>query len=92
MKDDPIFPELSTSTGWQNKEGGFSMDHTSLYGLTKREHFAGLAMHAFLSNPLISNTGSDSTWSELACSSTAKVAIRMADALIAELEKKNEHL
>jgi len=49
------------------------------YGLTKREHFAGLAMQGSLS------ADPDD---ELSPEQTAKFAVRCADALISELGKK----
>ena len=47
-------------------------------GLTKREHFAGLAMQG-----LITLTGSFGADEEI----TARRCLKMADALLAELEK-----
>ncbi len=55
-----------------NEVSGHPNGH--LLGLTKREHFAGLAMYSFLS------TGKDSN---------AEDWVRLADALLAELEKNN---
>lgn len=51
-------------------------------GLTKREYFAALAMQALMVSPKLSET-----W-EYACELRAEVACIMADALIAELNKK----
>lgn len=54
----------------------------TIYGLSKREYFAGLAMQGLLANPSITGTtGTDSVaWS----------AVTMADKLLKELNS-NEH-
>ena len=46
-------------------------------GLTKREHFAGLAMQGMLSDESVAGTAQD----------VASCAVRQADALLAELDK-----
>lgn len=51
-------------------------------GLTKREHFAAMAMQGIL--PMTHN-GTDEISQEI-----AKIAVSCADALLAELEKQNE--
>jgi hypothetical protein len=53
-------------------------------GLTKREHFAGLAMQG-----LCSGCDSDGCWTHDA-GITAAAAIEYADALLAELSKSGE--
>ena len=56
-------------------------DHDTDYmGLTKREHFAGLAMQG-----IMANEEAYLTWSDL-----AKDAVAMADALLKTLEQDNE--
>ena len=52
-------------------------------GLTKREHFAAIAMQGILSN------GSDHVHNRLP-ETIAKRAIEMADALLSELDKRGE--
>lgn len=49
------------------------------YGLTKRELFAAMAMQG-----LLSSFDKDGTWTGLDCE---KEAVKMADALLKELEK-----
>lgn len=55
---------------------------TESLGLTKREHFAGLAMQGILSN-----SGLVGRMDDGAIEWVAKSAFRAADALLAELEK-----
>jgi hypothetical protein len=58
----------------------FENSGLQITGLTKREHFAGLAMQGCRAR------GSDYLrWSDL-----AKDAVEIADALLAELDKSNE--
>ena len=49
-----------------------------MYGLTKREYFAGLAMNGYLSCIEV-----DATMEEV-----ARYSVKMADALLKELDKK----
>lgn len=56
--------------------------YTGSYGLTKREYFAGLAL-----NGLLSRTWSTSTGPVL-IENHAIAAAKLADALLAELEKQ----
>lgn len=58
-------------------------------GLTKREHFAAIALQGFLSGM----SDEDREWftsmhPKESCIKTAQCSIAMADALIAELERK----
>ena len=56
-------------------------------GLTKREHFAAMAMQGLLSNP---ETGDSTLWDnapEWATQMTSS-AVEFADALLAEMEQK----
>ena len=67
---------------FDNKTGGGR--YLPSYGLTKREHFAGLAMQGLLT---------DTKWlsgvhSDHVLSATAKQAASLADALLAELDKE----
>ena len=52
-------------------------------GLTKREHFAGLAMQGLLTNPNIVNRGGTMKDSEL----VQRMAVSYADNLLKELDK-----
>ncbi len=61
-------------------EGGDNNGMPAYLGLTKREYFAGLAMQG-----LITLKGSDCMDKDI----TAKQCVKMADALLAELEKGN---
>ncbi len=52
------------------------------HGLTKREHFAGLAMQALLSNAKPDTLGDPET--------VTKYSILIADELLKQLEKKSD--
>ena len=54
-----------------------AQEHGQHYGLTKREHFAGLAMQGILSDSARAGNVSD----------YARDAVLYADALLAELER-----
>lgn len=54
-------------------------------GLTKREHFAALALQGVMSNP---NDIPHKTPTEDTYTAIARVSVGLADALIAELNKK----
>lgn len=58
-------------------------------GLTKREHFAGLAMQAMLSNPNVIGFSQMCGWELVNCSreQLSKICIAHADELLSELEK-----
>jgi len=74
----PIYP-LRGADGTIFKNDGYA-DHVDLLsGLTKREHFAGLAMQGLLSNP----SQIDTTHFEW----IAQHAVGYADALLKELNK-----
>ena len=72
--DMPAMPLDSTAES--DIEQGYKYNHT---GLTKLEHFAGLAMQASLINDQEANLGADSI---------AKCAVACAQALLDELEKQ----
>tara|TARA_R110000850_G_scaffold2452_2_gene11840 strand:+ start:492 stop:770 length:279 start_codon:yes stop_codon:yes gene_type:complete len=64
--------------------------HEMFSGLTKREHFAGLAMQGILSNPsavLQANSQSGFGWCNSDDEQLANLSLICADALLAELEK-----
>ena len=75
-------PAMPSRKDILDEDGSFPCGSTPLYiehqGLTKREHFAGLAMQG-----LITLKGSDCQDSDI----TAKQCVRMADALLKELDK-----
>ncbi|MEX0595787.1 MAG: hypothetical protein WD512_04735 [Candidatus Paceibacterota bacterium] len=72
-KDRPAFARTAF-----DKDGTLTTFDDEFTGLTKREYFAGLAMQAVISNPVVPNyTPEDS----------AKEALEYADALLKELEK-----
>ena len=54
-------------------------------GLTKREHFAGLAMQGLLESTLFTISETPEYWKN----DTIESAVEFADALLAELEKDN---
>lgn len=56
--------------------------HDTYDGLTKREHFAAMAMQGLLANPELSQQSYDTT---------AACAIKQADALLAALNKEESH-
>ena len=60
------------------------------HGLTKREHFAGLAMQGILANSggvIQSNSQSGFGWCNCDDSQLAELSVTCADALLAELDK-----
>ena len=59
--------------------------HCDNQGLTKREHFAALAMQGYLSNPY--SNGFTQPLSETPQDDIASLSVAMADALLKELEK-----
>jgi hypothetical protein len=80
--DMPAYP-MSEEDSIKWLQGGFQ-GGSVLAGITKREHFAGLAMQG-----LCSACDSDGCWTHDA-GITATAAIEYADALIAELSKSGE--
>jgi hypothetical protein len=58
-------------------------------GLTKREHFAGLAMQGLLSNPVMADSAMHPTAEEWR-DDIAEASLEFADALLAELDKLQE--
>lgn len=75
MRSDSAFPNMIGTT----TSHPYGERHT---GLTKRELYAALALHAIASNPTTAATGDGNPFEAL-----ARVATGMADALIAELAK-----
>jgi hypothetical protein len=63
-------------------------DDENFNGLTKREHFAAMAMQGFLSNPWQAKTLDElGESSRQQMQTVAQASLAMADALLAELEK-----
>lgn len=75
--DDLTSPKYNVIRNGRHSDTGYTI-HQPEGGLTKREHFAAMAMQG-----LITLKGSDCQDSDI----TAKQCVRMADALIAELNK-----
>jgi hypothetical protein len=83
--DEPANPAVQQ---WDNRSG--SIFTNTATGLTIREHFAGLAMQGILANPArCLNREPDAEVMANYERLLAGVAIRFADALIAELENDN---
>lgn len=77
-KDMPAMPIID------NK---ISTHDTEIYhGLTKREHFAGLAMQAYISGNLSWSDGLEGGHSSPSTEDVAKEAVGYADALLKALE------
>lgn len=72
----PAFP-VSANDRANYEAGGYVPN--GVFGLTKREYFAAKAMQGLCADP---NTG------DLQYGDIARVAVGLADALIAELEKQ----
>ena len=81
MKDQPIVMEGAYAkqyTDWQIKEGGYARD------MTLRDHFAGLAMQAYLMDEaILQNSDHSAAWLK----STAAAAYEQADAMLKERAK-----
>lgn len=97
MKNESTFPQVK-SDYYQPDYGGEPGRLTNVYsegGLTKREWFAGLAMQGILTT-LSSDKANDAFMLGAKASNRtpeqamAAVAVMQADALIAELERKEE--
>ena len=74
--DMPAMAQSMVLDQYENRIIVSDIDHTSM-GLTKLEHFAGLAMQG-----IMANDQKYLTWSDL-----AKDAVSVADALLKELEQ-----
>ena len=80
----PAMP-LVNECGHPYHASSISWDNTPLTsGLTKREHFAGLAMQSYM----IMCAGSDN--SHVYAEEAAQEAVEYADALLAELDKASK--
>jgi hypothetical protein len=73
---EPITPcTIQGRQGWGDKP---TISDREVYGLTKREYFAGLAMQGMMANQGLNSYENNTI---------AKWSIEMADALLAELDK-----
>lgn len=86
MKTEPKYTEVTPNQlAFDPIDGQFNR------GLTKREHFAGLAMQGLLSNPKAADIimGHSPNDTEItAATIISRTALAYADALIAELNKE----
>lgn len=73
--EQPIIPMPYT-----NQDG--TLQHDIFFGLTKREHFAGLAMQGLLAKHYIKDSDETPMLKEF-----AYYSVQFADALLAELDK-----
>lgn len=71
-------PAMPLAKMIMSTDGSFSTETSP--GLTKREHFAGLAMQGFIAN-------SDKRMADQSFDVIAKTALLLADSLLEELEK-----
>ena len=77
---EPAFPRPHSEDKFNEEQ------HFAQRGLTKREYFAGLALQGILASEDAVNAGKGGSLAHL----RALCAIDHADALVAELEKKNK--
>lgn len=79
--NEPIHPLVHESTSYDSESGieqRLSIDNYAS-GLTKREHFAGLALQGFIARAN----------GRIEEGNVAECSVRYADALLAELENNN---
>ena len=81
---EPITPcTIKGRQGWGDKP---TISDREVYGLTKREYFAGLAMQGLMSNPNFIKPGSfDFKYSKTA-ERVSSISIKVADELLTQLE------
>ncbi len=90
LADQPAFPGIESSHAAVDS---YNNSYTGLevyYGMTLRQHFAGLAMHGILANaPMMECIGTDDAHAGLpeCAQHVALLSTVYADALIAALEK-----
>jgi len=80
-KDKPVYP--IQDNGYPSFEK--VIEDGCLVGLTKREHFAGLAMQALISNPDIKRPRDNDEWKN-DLKTFSSIAVEYADALLTALE------
>jgi len=91
--DMPAMPIFNENGCAQVARHALANNEPLTIGLTKREHFAVLAMQGLLSNSggvVQSNLMTGFGWCNCDENSMAEIAINCADALLAELEKDNQ--
>lgn len=71
-----------------NSHGGIDEFYSEDKGLTKREYFAGLAMQGIISSKYYADFCNENAGVDNDCAA-AKMAVIHADALLKELENKN---
>ena len=83
----PVYPCSENIPEGGNIEGWRAAHQKAHLGMTLREHYAGLAMQAILSNPktVLPENRSD----EVQYNAVNQVAVRVADKLIAALKDDN---
>jgi hypothetical protein len=81
---EPVFPYTEAS---QDNSTGTTVFHQVIPGLTKREYFAAQALQGFIALRI----RADFDIGKMSYENTAEWAVKQADALLAELEKKNEN-
>lgn len=89
-KDMTIAPTIIDTRGCMSEESGGR--YVTSNGLTKLEHFAGLAMQAMISSKYVADFGNeinDSKYNHV--SGLANNAVRYANALLDELEKESNN-
>mgnify|MGYP003649506148 CR=1 FL=1 len=86
-KDMPAMPSGLVDEDVFNSDGEFCGTVEARYvGLSKREHFAGLAMQGLLSSTLFTVSASPEYWLK----DTVEASVEFSDALLAELDKPIE--
>lgn len=75
MKNEPAFPTEQVLKDKEEQRGIYEYVPQKYSGLSKRELFAAMCMQALVGN--------------VNCKTSVSVAVKCADALIAELEKPN---
>lgn len=89
----PVYP---THTVYQDcgldGNSGPHLTETIQHGITLRQHFAGLAMQALLSNPNVVGYNSSCGWGLVNCTDDqlSNMCAGHADSLLAALEKQND--
>ena len=90
-KDMPAMPTGLIDEDVLNEDGEYCGQVEAKYtGLTKREHFAGLAMQGLLANSgaaIQSNSQSGFDWCNRDSRRMAGIAVHCADSLLAQLDK-----
>lgn len=86
--NDPIHPSVDETTTRLIGNNDSVTEFMGANGLTKREYFAAMAMQGMLSNSY--NDGASQPLSTASHDQIAQMAVSIADALIAEMNKPTE--